>query len=608
MTKHLIQKKLRRLLNPGFLVTLAIVVLGIWAVVRFEGNYRDRFYPNVFVGGVAVGGKTYSAARDSFQEKAVGLEKEGLIVHFENSAHKERIVAIPMSRNGLTSDNSIEYLTFNDWESDVRTAYAWGRTPNLLRTVYEQVSLIFGKKNFNFSNTIKEPAIASLFIDELRGFFIESLPASFIVSDGTISISKERIGERINEAEVMQILAKKMSTFDTSPVTITSSTDTPEILEKDLAPFSDQVKKIAQGTTLLLHHDTHTWKIRGRTLATWLIPKPDGSLGIDPGKLEKYLSGTAAKYIDNPPVNSRFEVREGTLTEVVPGKAGNKIDQEQLAQKINEILSEIDTVVTAKTYTVEIDTRLVEPEVTKATVEKYEIENLVGQVSTTFAGSSRDREHNIKIGVATISGMLIAPGAEFSTIAAIGPVTEKEGYVKEMVIKENTTTKEFGGGLCQVATTLFRLALNAGLPITERMNHKFVVHYYDPPGLDATIYGPHPDFRFVNDTNHYLLLQGRVENGRVIMELYGKKDGRTVTISKPTMSDKIPAPPTNYVRTPTLFVGQTKCTEAPHDGLTTDVLYTVDYPDGTTKEKKFHSVYQPWQKVCLVGTTVPDPL
>ena len=88
------------------------------------------------------------------------------------------------------------------------------------------------------------------------------------------------------------------------------------------------------------------------------------------------------------------------------------------------------------------------------------------------------------------------------------------------------------------------------------------------------------------------------------MELYGRKDGRSVEISKASLSNKIPAPPTKYTQDGTLAVGQTKCSEAPHDGVTTDVLYTVNYADGTIKNKNFHSIYQPWQKVCLVGTAL----
>ncbi len=113
-----------------------------------------------------------------------------------------------------------------------------------------------------------------------------------------------------------------------------------------------------------------------------------------------------------------------------------------------------------------------EPTVTKKTIDDYGITELVGSSRTSFKGSSADRITNITVGSATLNGFLIAPGKEFSAVDTIGYVNEENGYKKEYVIKDNRSVKEFGGGLCQLATTLFRLALNAGFPVTERAAHR----------------------------------------------------------------------------------------------------------------------------------------
>lgn len=583
----------------GFL----LAALLIFAVLAFERKYSNQFYPGVFIGGEAVGGKTYEEVAVYFKEKADTIQKDGISIDFK-SYKGARNIHIPFSTTGLTTDTVIEYFILDDWEHDVRAAYQFGREGNLFSRAKNQLRLLFVRKNFNFSSSVQKEAIGTLLEDELRDFLKVSIPSSFIAMKNTVSISKEEVGESINEEELTTVLAKKLAALDVVPVVINTYLVMPTVREADLVPLLDFAKSVAKNMTVVFTYQTHTWKVTGQQFVTWLTAKQDGGASIDRAKVEDYLARTITKYIDNPPQNSRFEVRGGRLVETVAGTSGNKIDVDQLVQKIEKIVSEAAIPTPVGAQYVAIPVVSVPPSVTKETVEKYEIQDLVGETRTSFSGSTADREHNIKIGAATISGILIAPGAEFSTVAAIGRVTEKEGYVKEMVIKENKTTKEFGGGLCQIATTLFRLALSAGLPTTERQNHRFVVHYYDPPGLDATIYGPHPDFRFINDTNHYLLLQARVEGKEVVMELYGNKDHRVVTIGTPTITNKIPAPPTKYTPTPTLFVGQTKCTEAPHDGVTTDVLYTVDYGNGTIKKKNFHSVYQPWQKVCLVGTAI----
>ncbi len=590
----------------GSLFILLPILLGIIAVGYFEIKYHDKFYPGISIAGEKVGGLTYEEAFNHFKEKSKELEDKGLSINFENLNSIKKTVNIPMSVTGLTSDNSIEYFSISNWEFDLQKAYKWGRNINIFRSFVEQVTLLFTRKNFDFSTTIQKEAISSLFENEFNNFFKKSVPAEFSFAKNKVYILNEKIGETIDQEGVLNILMKKLSQFDTTTLILKTHEDLPVITEKKLSPFLSFVENFGIKTDLIFQYKGYKWNIKGTKLLTWFTLKEDGEIGINRNKIEDYFTNTVDRFIENPPRNSRFEVQNGKMTEVVSGKVGNVIDIEKIIKQMERIIFEARVNINQENniINIPIETIQIEPKITKDNIQKYQIKDLVGEIRTSFIGSSADREHNIKIGIETITGMLIAPGEEFSTVASIGPVTEKEGYLKETVIKENKTTKEYGGGLCQVATSLFRLALNAGLPITERINHRFVVHYYDPPGLDATIYAPHPDFRFVNDTGNYLLLQARVKDKQVIMEFYGHKDGRSVEISKPTIYNRIPAPETKYIKTGDLLVGQIKCSETPHDGLTTDVLYTVKYEDGTIKEKNFKSIYQPWQKVCLIGTAL----
>ncbi|MFZ2072651.1 MAG: VanW family protein [Minisyncoccia bacterium] len=590
----------------GSLFLLFPILIGIIILGAFEIKYTNRFYPGVFVGGEKVSGQTYAEAFNHFKEKSEELKNNGLSVNFENLKGINKKVNIPMSVSGLTADNSVEYFTITGWEDDLQKAYKWGRGINVFRSSAQQFILLFTRKNFNFSTVVQKEALDSFLESELHSFLKKSVSAEFSFVNNKISISKEEIGEIINKEEVVNILIEKLVQFDTNITTFKIGEDTSVITQEDLKPFLNFVDDFSRKTNFIFQYKGYKWNIKGTKLATWFIPKKDKGISVNRIKLEGYFSDNVNRLIENPPRNSRFKIQNGKLVETVLGKTGNVINIEKIVQQMENIISEaeVNSNITNSIINIPIEIIQVEPKITKDTLLKYQIKDLVGEIRTNFTGSSADREHNIKIGVSAITGILIAPGEEFSTVASIGPVTEKEGYLKEMVIKENKTMKEFGGGLCQVATTLFRLALNAGLPITERVNHRFVVHYYDPPGLDATIYGPHPDFRFINDTGNYLLLQARVENKQVIMELYGRKDGRSVEISKPAMYDKIPAPATKYIKSGELLAGKTKCSEMPHDGVTTNVSYTVNYPDGIIKERNFKSIYQPWQKVCLIGTAL----
>ncbi|KKQ36028.1 MAG: VanW family protein [Candidatus Nomurabacteria bacterium GW2011_GWB1_37_5] len=614
----------------GLLIFLLLALFGISILGFFEIKYSDRFYPGIFVNNESVGGKTYTEVLNYFREKAEELQKNGLDINFESSKGIRK-VNIPMFATGLTSDNSVEYFSLGNWENDLRNAYSWGHQANFFRSLKEKFALIFAQKNFNFSANIQKEAVNSLLENELYNFFKLSIPARFSSDKNKISILKEKAGENIDKEEVINIIKNKLNQFDSTPITFKARADMPKVAETDLEPFLYFAENLAKKINLVFQYQGRKWTIKGPKLISWLTIKKEGGIGIDGAILEEYLTNTIARFINNPPQNSRFKMQDGKLIEIVPGKSGNAVDIDKTVQKIEKIIPEIEKTFARNgnflsaaalnavnseanfnpkngTIYLPLEIIKVEPKVTKETVDKYKINDLVREARTSFEGSSADREHNIKIGAAAINGILIAPGAEFSTVSSIGRVTEKEGYVKELVIKENRTIKELGGGLCQIATTLFRLALNAGLNITERQNHRFTVQYYDPPGLDATIYGPHPDLRFVNDTGNYLLLQTRVENKQVIMELYGQKDGRSVEISEATLYNKIPAPETMYIQSEEIPVGETKCFEAPHDGITTDVLYTVSYSDGTINSINFRSIYQPWQKKCLVGAILPNPL
>jgi len=177
--------------------------------------------------------------------------------------------------------------------------------------------------------------------------------------------------------------------------------------------------------------------------------------------------------------------------------------------------------------------RVLEPEITGTNLDKYGIKELIGEGVSNFRGSPKNRIHNITVGAAKFNGVLIKPGEEFSFIKTLGPVDESTGYLPELVIKVDKTVPEFGGGMCQVSTTMFRVALNAGLKITARTNHAYPVQYYAPQGLDATVYIPNPDLRFLNDTPNYILVQTRIEGTQLFFDFYGTSDGRQAKLVGP---------------------------------------------------------------------------
>lgn len=169
------------------------------------------------------------------------------------------------------------------------------------------------------------------------------------------------------------------------------------------------------------------------------------------------------------------------------------------------------------------------------------INELLAVGTSSFKGSPKNRRHNIEVGVEKFTGLIISPGANFSFNQYLGPVDGEHGFLPELVIKKEGTVPEFGGGLCQVSSTTFRAAMQAGLPILQRKNHAYAVQYYAPQGTDATIYPGVVDLKFTNDTPGAILIWPYFKDkDTLVFEFYGTKDSRMVTLEKPVQFDKKP--------------------------------------------------------------------
>ena len=161
--------------------------------------------------------------------------------------------------------------------------------------------------------------------------------------------------------------------------------------------------------------------------------------------------------------------------------------------------------------------------------------------------------------------------------------------------------------MCQVSTTLFRAALDAGLPIVSRRAHSYRVTYYEqgtPPGLDATVSSPTTDFKIKNDTPNHILIQTLFDptNATLAFEIYGTDDGREITLSEPVISSQSPPPEPHYQDDPTLPEGTVKQIDWAAWGAKVQFDYTVTRDGETLQDETFYSNYRPWQAKFLRGT------
>ena len=154
------------------------------------------------------------------------------------------------------------------------------------------------------------------------------------------------------------------------------------------------------------------------------------------------------------------------------------------------------------------------------------ITGLVGAYET-FYGGVPNRIHNVQLVARMIDNHYIAPDEEFSFNRATGERSEAKGFLEAPVIINGELKTGLGGGVCQVSTTTFNAAYEAGLPITDRTNHALYISHY-PQGRDATVNYPDTDLKFVNDTGHWLWLRTFVSSSSLTVALYGTPQHRRV--------------------------------------------------------------------------------
>ena len=293
--------------------------------------------------------------------------------------------------------------------------------------------------------------------------------------------------------------------------------------------------------------------------------------------------------------------------------------QSGLSLDIDKTFEELDAIFRERNYspaepikTLTVSVNIVKPNVEMSDANNLGIMEVLGVGYSTFKDSHTNRIKNIANAVKRLNGILVKPGEEFSANKFAGPYTTENGFLPEMVIKGNKIIPEVGGGMCQIGTTLFRMAMNSGMDITQRRNHSLVVSYYaDPvngnPGTDATLYEPNVDFKFVNDTGGYLLLQTSIDytKQQLVFTLWGKSDGRKGSYTHPLVSKWIPAgEPQELVVAPTpeLKAGERECQNA-FRGAITSFTYTRFTSTSEKIDRVFDSYYRPLPKICMTGAT-----
>jgi vancomycin resistance protein YoaR len=223
----------------------------------------------------------------------------------------------------------------------------------------------------------------------------------------------------------------------------------------------------------------------------------------------------------------------------------------------------------------------------------------------TWNSGTWDRITNLRLGVAALDDTLVPPGGTFSPNEAIGERTEERGFRRAPVIIGTKYEEEVGGGTSQVATTVFNAAWEAGLPITERNPHSLYIDRYQL-GRDATVYWPSLDLKFVNDTEHWVLVKGFAESDGISVAIYGGDDRRVESSEGTRVITG--EPPVRRINDPKLRKGTTMVEQYGSEPSRTSVTRTVYGEDGKVlRDETWNTSYRGETEIVRVGTKVVAP-
>lgn len=303
-------------------------------------------------------------------------------------------------------------------------------------------------------------------------------------------------------------------------------------------------------------------------------------------------------------VNYSLEMVDGSLN-VVTGQAGVIVNAQESAKNLSEyMLNEWDGSDTTFDLVSEVDEPLGSAE------DLSKIKDIIGTFTTEYKKSGAARVANVANGCRLINGTTVYPGEEFSVLDTITPFSESNGYRMAGSYMNGLVVDTLGGGICQVSSTLYNAVLNAELEVTARQNHSMIVDYVEPSGDAAIAESSHKDFRFVNNRDYPIYIEGYTTAEKTItFNIYGIEDrpeNRVVTYSSEVLERTVPETE-NIIADGGQPIGYTSITSA-HTGIKARYIKTVTV-DGVVQSSEVinNSTYKMVPRTLVVGVATDNP-
>src|SRR3954471_3785028 len=558
----------------GLLALLALAI--VLVLPLFFAGSRDRLAEGTRIAGIDVGGLTAKDAKALLKGRASRLER--VPVSFASGSRTVKLTARELGVGA-------------DWSSAGDAAMRQGGGVGIVRG-YRRLSLQFFPQDLVPPTRAYEPAL-----DYELGLMAKAVDAPHkeaqLVRRGLhITIAAGVTGRRLDRTAAAERIVHALASFSRAPVSLPVRIDRPGVTVASLTAAQRRASTIVSAPVRMVV-DTSTLRV-----PRWRLAK---ILDLDTlrfrGPAADAFFRRLAKQVARPPRDATFAIR-GTAISVVPAKPGLALDVPGSASALLAAASRrVDR-------TADLKLAIQQPGRSTKEAQMMGITGIVGSYETFYGGDS-DRVHNVQLVAHLVDDKLIAPGATFSFNGTTGERSAEKGFLEAPVIINGELQTGLGGGVCQVSTTVFNAAYEAGLPITARTNHALYISHY-PLGRDATVTYPDTALKFVNDTGHWLLLRTYVGSYSLEVDLYGTPQHRRVDTEAAPLVVTGP-PPVKKTSDPSLTKGETIVDDGGAPSQSTHVRRLVYAPSGKLMyDTTWYSSYVAEPELVRVGTK-PKP-
>jgi vancomycin resistance protein YoaR len=577
------RKAQRRLLwqRTAVAVGAIAIVVGVLGLA-FAGS-PARVPTGVQVAGVPVGGLTPVQARHKLERLA-------------DSVSEEPVVFLAGGRRWRLTAKELEVRV--NWRRAVSSALQQGDGPVPVRGFRRLGVRLFGA-DITPTAQAYDPALQFELDRISRRVNRQHQDASLSLHRGTPVVTAARNGLTIDRNPAARTIVQALASLE-RPLTVRLPVkiDPPLVTTVDLRPVATQLRTVLSAPVRLVVGRAR-FEVAPYRIAR-VLDLPHGGnadLRITSLQGDPFLARLSHS-AERPPRDADFEALAHGVR-LIPARDGISVNAAATGRAI------LAAALSTTNRVAHVALKTTHPSRTTAEARKLGIHNIVGTYTTIYGGIP-NRIHNVQLVAHLINHHFIAPGEEFSFNKTTGVRDASKGFLEAPVIINGELQTGLGGGVCQVSTTVFNAAYEAGLKITARTNHALYISHY-PLGRDATVNYPDTDLRFVNDTKHWLLLRTFVGSSSLTVTLYGTTPHRRVDTTTAPLTVTGPVP-VQTTPDPTLPRGQTVVETAGSPPLETSVERKVYTASGRLLyDDRWASHYVGETQIERVGTKKPTP-